>query len=91
MLLATTAGMPLDTPWIALSLALYILAGTCWLPVLVLQIRMHRLSQLALETGQELPATYHHQARTWFWLGVPAFLSMSAVVFLMVFKPGWTS
>ncbi len=35
--LAHTAGWPLGTPWLAASLALYLLAGACWLPVLVLQ------------------------------------------------------
>ncbi len=90
MLMAARAGLPLDTPWIALSLILYALAGACWLPVVALQIRMHRLSRQALDSARPLPPLYHRQARLWFWLGVPAFLAMTAVVFLMVFKPAWT-
>src|SRR5678815_2012131 len=38
--LARTAGYPLDAPWILASFALYVLAGACWIPVVVLQLRM---------------------------------------------------
>jgi len=54
--------------------------------VVVLQIRMHKLAQQALENGTELPEQYHHYARLWFWLGIPAFLSIMIVIVLMVFK-----
>jgi uncharacterized membrane protein len=78
--------LPLATPWIAVSLALYTLAGVCWLPVVWLQIRMQRLAADALKHGTALPARDWRMARCWFWLGVPAFVSMVLVVTLMVFK-----
>jgi len=84
--LADSAGWPLTTPWIATSLALYALAGACWLPVVWLQIRMQKLSDAAAATQAELPSTYWRLARAWFWLGVPAFTAMVGVVALMVFK-----
>jgi uncharacterized membrane protein len=31
--LALIAGYPLSSPWLLLSIALYILVGACWLPV----------------------------------------------------------
>lgn len=40
--MAVLAVWSLITPWIALSLGLYALAGACWLPVVALQIRMAR-------------------------------------------------
>lgn len=80
-------GLPLSTPWVALSFGLYFLAGACWLPVVWLQIRMRRLSGEAAAQGSALPDLYRTYARTWFWLGVPAFAAMVAVVALMVFKP----
>jgi len=40
----------------------------------------------ALISQTVLPAQYWHYARLWFWLGVPAFIAMVLVVFLMVFK-----
>jgi uncharacterized membrane protein len=72
--------------WIWLSLALYLFAGACWLPVVVLQIRMRDLAQQSMQSGQPLTAGYWRMARIWFWLGVPAFISMVAVVWLMVLK-----
>lgn len=87
------AGIPLSTPWVALSLGLYLLAGGCWLPVVWLQIRMQRLAADAAVRKLPLPPIYWRMARAWFWLGVPAFAAMVAVVVLMVFKhiPGVVS
>lgn len=84
--LAHLAGWPLDSPWLAASLALYTLAGLCWLPVVWLQIRMQRLAEQALQQGKALPARYWLYARYWFWLGVPAFCAMVLIVLLMVMK-----
>jgi uncharacterized membrane protein len=78
--------LPLTTPWIAVSLALYFLAGACWLPVVWLQIRMRRIAAEALAQQQALPEHYWRLARRWFWLGVPAFAAMVLVVALMVYK-----
>lgn len=51
-----------------------------------LQIRMLRLASEAMVRGTPLPARYWTMTRWWFWLSVPAFLSMVRVVALMVFK-----
>lgn len=85
--MAYLAGLPLDSLWIWLSTALYLLAGACWLPVVWLQIRMRDEAEEALVTNRALAARYWRDARLWFWLGVPAFIAMVAVVFLMVHKP----
>lgn len=79
-------GLPLTTPWIATSLALFVLAGACWLPVVWLQIRMQHIASDALARQTALPDVYWKMTRWWFWLGVPAFTSMVLVVALMVFK-----
>nr|WP_298168577.1 DUF2269 domain-containing protein [uncultured Pseudomonas sp.] len=81
------AGYSLSSPWIAWTLLLYALAGVCWLPVVWLQYRMRALALAALATEQALPARYWRYARTWFWLGIPAFAAMLAIYALMVFKP----
>jgi uncharacterized membrane protein len=78
--------LPLSTPWVAVSLGLYALAGACWLPVVWLQIRMRNISAQAATLGTPLPQIYWRMARWWFRLGVPAFVSMVLVVALMVFK-----
>ncbi len=81
------AGFPLDAPWALGGTLLYLLAGACWLPVVYLQIRMARLSTQCAIAGEPLPDAYSRWARTWFWLGVPAFIAMVLTVTLMVLKP----
>ncbi|WP_287876996.1 DUF2269 domain-containing protein [Aquitalea sp.] len=78
--------LPLSTNWVLVSLALYVLAGCCWLPVVWLQIRMRDISTQALCLGHPLPQHYWQYARYWFYLGLPAFLAMVMVVVLMVSK-----
>lgn len=85
--LASLSGWPLSTPWLACSIALYLLAGACWLPVLWLQLRMAAMATDAQDHQRELPLAYWRHARTWERLGYPAFASMLAVYYLMVAKP----
>ena len=81
------AGFPLTSLWIAASIGLYLLAGACWLPVVWMQIRMRDMAQAAAREGTELPARYWRYLRLWTVLGIPAFLALVAVFYLMVAKP----
>lgn len=85
--MAHLAGFPLTTPWLAASLALFVLAGACWLPVVWLQIRMTALAQEAAQSKAKLPEAYWRYARQWEYLGYPAFVTMLGVFYLMVAKP----
>lgn len=85
--MAHIAGWPLATPWLLVSIALYLLAGACWLPVLRLQWRMAAMAHDADAQSTELPAAYWRYARWWEWLGYPAFTAMLVVFYLMVAKP----
>ncbi len=69
-----------------MSLILYVFAGICWLPVVYLQIQMKKMAEQAVLTKTQLPLRYHRYARWWFWLGVPAFLAITVVIFMMVFR-----
>ncbi len=86
LIMVYLAGIPVTTFWVSASLALYILAGLCWIPVVWLQIRMSKIADTSLKHQHALPHKYWQYARIWFWLGVPAFTAMVLVVFLMVFK-----
>ncbi|MEJ5031370.1 DUF2269 family protein [Comamonas sp. MYb69] len=85
--LMVMAGWPWHTPWLLLSMALYVLAGLCWLPVVGMQIRMARLAANADAQGQPLPDEYRRLASRWEALGYPAFVAMLGVYYLMVNKP----
>ncbi len=80
-------GLPLATPWIAWTFALYFLAGACWLPVVAIQIRLRRLAEAAVAGGTPLPAAYFRLLKVWVALGIPAFLALVVVFWLMVAKP----
>jgi uncharacterized membrane protein len=85
--LARTAGYPLDAPWILASFALYVLAGACWIPVVVLQLRMRDLAHRCAAQGRPLAPEYYKLARAWFALGWPAFAALVIVIGLMVARP----
>ena len=88
LVLAHLGGHPLDAPWLLASIALYLLAGACWLPVVWLQVRMATMAQRALRNGQALPGDYWRCMRWWEALGYPAFAAMLVVYLLMITKPG---
>jgi uncharacterized membrane protein len=85
--LAHVAGFPLTSGWLLLSIALYVLVGACWLPVVWLQIRMHALAAEAVRLGAPLPPRYFAYAKIWFALGWPAFFGVLAIFYLMIAKP----
>ena len=85
--LARTAGYPLDAPCILASFALYLLAGACWIPVLVLQWRMREIADRCAAEGTPLGPDYRKLARAWFALGWPAFIALVIVIGLMVARP----
>ncbi|OSM06251.1 DUF2269 family protein [Magnetofaba australis] len=89
VLLARELGWSLTEGWILLSAALYVLAGACWLPVVWLQLRMRKLSAAAAREGRAVEADFRRAFRLWFWLGWPAFVSMTAIVWLMATRPAW--
>ncbi|SOD42543.1 DUF2269 family protein [Nitrosovibrio sp. Nv4] len=80
-------GIPLTSRWIMWSTGLYLLAGACWVPVVWLQIRMHHLASHASRSESELPALYWRYFRLWIALGIPAFVALVIVFYLMVAKP----
>ena len=81
------AGFPLTSLWIELSVALYLLAGICWLPVVWMQIRMRDMAERAAAEDAPLPERYWKFLRWWVALGIPAFIALVIVFWLMVAKP----
>ncbi|WP_343732992.1 DUF2269 domain-containing protein [Duganella sp.] len=81
------AGFPLSSGWIVWSVALYLLAGACWLPVVWLQLRMRDMAAQAARDGVPLPARYWRFEKIWTALGFPAFGALLVVYWLMVHKP----
>ena len=85
--LAHMTAIPLQTPWIVWSLALYLLIGACWLPVVWIQIKLRNLAIEARDTGKLLSPEYHRLFGVWFMLGWPAFAGVISIFVLMITKP----
>jgi uncharacterized membrane protein len=85
--LALAIGYSLRESWIAMSLALYVLIGACWLPVVWVQAKMRDVAHAAVQAGTALPPRYHRLFRIWFALGWPAFIGIIAIFVLMIVKP----
>jgi len=86
--LALHENYPLTTPWIMISVMLYVITGAFWIPVVFMQKRMRDLAAEAARTGAALPEEYHRLYRRWFGFGFPAFAAVLAIFWLMIAKPG---
>jgi uncharacterized membrane protein len=79
-------GVPFSTPWVAWSLGLYTVAIACWVPVVVLQIRMEKVVRAAESARAPVPAAYDRMFHWWTGLGVAAFFAFLLIFWLMVTK-----
>ena len=86
LMLARMAGTPLSTPWLHRSLVLYGVAVACWIPVVVIQIRMHARVREAASKGEGVPARQGRWLAAWIALGTGALFAFLAVFHLMIAK-----
>lgn len=84
-LLLDCLGIAWTQSWVLVSLALYVVVGLCWLPVVAIQLRIRAMTAAAGDGA--LPAAYYRLMRWWFRLGWPAFAAVLAIFWLMVRKP----
>jgi uncharacterized membrane protein len=76
----------LVSPWSLTVFVLYGTVGLFWLPVIVIQILMSREAAQASSIDQLKPG-FHVRYLLWFALGIPAFLIVLALFYLMIAKP----
>lgn len=87
VMLARALGWPLNEGWIVAALALYVVTGLFWLPVVWIQIRLRDLARDASARCAALPPSYERLFRIWFACGFPAFASVLAILWLMLSRP----
>jgi len=78
-----------DDYWLLLTYGFYLLAGACWIPVVLIQIRMKSMLEARLRGEAFDEASYNQLFRIWFALGWPAFGGLIVIFWLMVTKPTW--
>lgn len=86
-LLARQTGWPLTEGWVALSLALYVITGLFWLPVVFIQMRLRDLARNSQARGEPLPPAFDRLYRIWFAFGFPAFFAVLGIFWLMLTRP----
>jgi uncharacterized membrane protein len=69
--------------WLVAVLTLYVFVGLCWLPVVVMQMRL-RDRALAVQSIAQLGDEFHARFRRWFRLGWPAFIGVLLLFALML-------
>ena len=87
LLLAHALGWHLSEHWLLLALGLYVATGLCWLPVVWIQIRLRDLARVAAIQGRGLGMEYQRLYWLWLALGVPAFVFVLAILWLMIQRP----
>lgn len=86
-LLVQAVGWSWTQGWLVASVGLYFLAGSLWVPVVYMQTVMRNIARESSSNSVPLPLRYFRLFRLWFAFGVPAFLSVLAIFWLMVAKP----
>lgn len=81
------AGHDLFAPWLVVTYVLYLVAFVCWLPVVVLQMRIRDMAAQSLSAGAPLGPEVWRAFGWWFALGWPAFGGLVGVFWLMVARP----
>jgi len=79
-------GYSFSSPWFYWVVGLFVFIGICWLPVLKIQYKLRELAKISVESS-EVTAEFKSMMRTWTLLGIPAFVAILTIFWLMVFKP----
>lgn len=79
-------GYSFSAPWFYWVVGLFSFIGLCWLPVLRIQYKLRELAKTSINSNQ-VSSEFKSLMRTWTLLGIPAFIAILAIFWLMVFKP----
>lgn len=86
VLLMLRLGYSFTSTWFLWVMALFVFIGACWIPVVFIQYKLRSLANVSLNTGVIEPK-FITLMKLWTVLGVPAFISILMIFWLMVFKP----
>jgi uncharacterized membrane protein len=65
---------------------LFAFIGSCWLPVIRIQYKLRELAKISVDSNKVTPE-FKSLMKTWTLLGIPAFIAIIGIFWLMVFKP----
>ena len=80
-------GYSFQSLWVLGSIVGYVIAMICWFPVVWLQMRCYDLAFEAVSHNKPLSSQYRRYFKTWWLLGIPAFIALICVFYLMANRP----
>lgn len=83
ILLMNLLGYSFTSDWFVSVISLFVLIGCCWLPVVAIQYKLRALANADQFNAQQ----FHYWMRIWTALGIPAFIMIVIILYLMVYKP----
>jgi uncharacterized membrane protein len=86
-LLVLNVGYSFWDGWVVWSLVLYVVTAALWLRVVWMQMRLRDLASTAAAEEVALPDEYHRIFWLWFAFGIPAFIAVATIMWLMIAKP----
>jgi len=86
IMLANLMNIPLTTPWLLISIVLYLVAIILWIMAVYLQIKMKEMAIKAKKEKSDLGSSYSRFVRTWIILGIFSFFAMLGIFILMIVK-----
>jgi uncharacterized membrane protein len=86
ILLMNMQGYSFSAPWFYWVMGLFSFIGFCWLPVLRIQYKLREVAKICVDSKQVIPE-FKSLMKRWTLLGIPAFIAILSIFWLMVFKP----
>ncbi|ACA86621.1 DUF2269 family protein [Shewanella woodyi] len=86
ILLMNMLGYSYSSAWFYWVFGLFSFIGLCWLPVLKIQYQLRELAKISVELNQ-VTSEFKSLMKIWTLLGIPAFIAILGIFWLMVFKP----
>lgn len=86
LLLMEKLNYSFTSTWFYWVIGLFVFIGACWIPVIHIQYLLFAQAKLSLSQGQ-LTDKFNQYMRWWISLGIPAFLAILGLLYIMVFKP----
>jgi len=86
-LLMMQLGYSLRSLWFVAVVALYVIAGMCWIYVIKTELKLRRLAE-EHSSDSTMPTGFWLLFRRWTWLCICSFAGVLTIFWLMVFRPG---
>ena len=80
-------GYSLRSMWFVAVVALYMIAGICWIYVIKTELKLRSLAEQH-RNDSEMPEAFRLLFRRWTRLAVCSFAGVLGIFWLMVFRPG---